>query len=164
MEQVRVALVTGANRGIGKEVCRQLLGKGFMVLLGCRDGDKGGAAASSLHGTLAVAVGLDVNDDAGVADAVSFVTEQIGRLDVLVNNAAVMYDDWAQAIDVDLTDVRAAIETNLLGAWRVTQRFLPLLRKSGGAGCGEGDLGGAAPGRRAVRRLLPRRQAIAVVT
>jgi NAD(P)-dependent dehydrogenase (short-subunit alcohol dehydrogenase family) len=127
-----VALVTGAYRGIGLEVSRQLARRGFAVVLTARDVHKAEAAAGKLKGQgLDVsAAALDVTDARSVEAAVRFVEERFGRLDVLVNNAAVLYDDWQRAESADLDTAREAFETNTLGPWRVSQAFLPLLRKS----------------------------------
>jgi NAD(P)-dependent dehydrogenase (short-subunit alcohol dehydrogenase family) len=122
-----VAVVTGANRGIGREVCRQLAGRGYEVVLGARDADKGARAASELG---VHSCQLDVADAKSVAAAAGWVEDRLGRCDVLVNNAAILYDTWAHASSADLDEVRAALETNLLGAWRTTLAFLPLLRRS----------------------------------
>ena len=126
----RVAVVTGANRGIGREVARQLAAAQDTVILTARDRRKAETAAEMLAGTV-VAHELDVTDPAGAAALATFVGERFGRLDVLVNNAAIHYDTHQQAGGADLTIVREALETNLLGAWQVTQALLPLLRRSG---------------------------------
>ncbi len=127
-----VAVVTGGNRGIGREVCRQLAERGYTAVLGARDPARGGAAAAELAaGGLDVRVcPLDVADDAGVAAAARWVGDELGRADVLVNNAAILYDSGARAVTADLGTVRRAMETNLFGAWRTVQAFLPLLRRS----------------------------------
>jgi NAD(P)-dependent dehydrogenase (short-subunit alcohol dehydrogenase family) len=127
MSSRRVALVTGANRGIGLEACRQLAAEGFDVVLGSRDPAKGDAAAGEL-GDQVVALQLDVDDDESVGAAAAAVEERFGHLDVLINNAAILYDTTNRGVDVDLTEVRRGFETNLFGAWRTTQAFLPLLR------------------------------------
>ncbi len=124
-----VALVTGGNRGIGLEVCRQLAGLGYGVVLGSRDAARGEAAAASIGGSV-VGCPLDVADDASVSAAATFVTEHFGRCDALVNNAAIHYDTWQRAANADLEVVHEAMETNLFGAWRVTLALLPLLRAS----------------------------------
>jgi NAD(P)-dependent dehydrogenase (short-subunit alcohol dehydrogenase family) len=126
-----VALVTGANRGLGLEVCRQLADLDYLVVLGSRDAGKGRAAAESLQRPGHVtACQLDVTHDASVLAAAGWVTAQFGRCDVLVNNAAILYDTWARAESADLGTVREAVETNVLGAWRVTLALLSLLKQS----------------------------------
>lgn len=127
-----VALVTGANRGIGLEVCRQLAERDYRVLLTARDLDKAASAARTIdpEGKQVVAHVLDITDQASVDALATRVETGEGRLDVLVNNAAISYDTWARATTVDLTAVHEAMETNLFGAWRVTQALLALLRHS----------------------------------
>ena len=127
-----VALVTGAYRGIGLEVSRQLALRGFDVILTARDPAKAEAAAGELQrqGLKVLPLRLDVTDERSVAEAARFVEERFGRLDVLVNNAAILYDTWQSAAGADFETVREAFETNTLGAWRVAQAFIPLLRKS----------------------------------
>jgi NAD(P)-dependent dehydrogenase (short-subunit alcohol dehydrogenase family) len=125
-DRAPVALVTGANRGIGLEVCRQLGRLGFTVLLGARDAGRGARASRQLGGGPISPIVLDVADDESVRAAAA----GIERLDVLVNNAAILYDTWQRGVDADLDQVHEALETNLLGAWRVTQAVLPLLRAS----------------------------------
>jgi NAD(P)-dependent dehydrogenase (short-subunit alcohol dehydrogenase family) len=122
-----VSLVTGGSRGIGREVCRQLAELGHVVLLTARSADAS-AAARAVH---AESLSLDVTDPASIAAAARQVGERYGRLDVLVNNAAITYDTWQRAIDADLAVVREAAETNLYGPWLMVQQFLPLLRASG---------------------------------
>jgi NAD(P)-dependent dehydrogenase (short-subunit alcohol dehydrogenase family) len=126
-----VAVVTGGNRGIGLEVCRQLAARDFEVVLGSRDPDRGEAAAALIRGEgLAVhACELDVANEASVLRAAEWVRERLRRCDVLVNNAAIDYDTDQQARRADLARVHLALETNLLGAWRTTLAFLPLLRQ-----------------------------------
>ena len=122
-----VSLVTGGNRGIGREVCRQLAELGHVVLLTARSAD---AAATAARAVDAESLPLDVTDPASIAAAAHRVGERYGRLDVLVNNAAITYDTWQRAVDADLAVVREAAETNLYGPWLMAQRFLPLLRAS----------------------------------
>ena len=124
--------MTGANRGIGLEVVRQLAQEGFTTVLGSRDLEKGEAAASGLAGDFDIeARRLDVADPQSVLDLASKLESDHGRLDVLVNNAAIHYDTGQRGVDADLGIVREALDTNLLGAWRTTQACLPLLRRSG---------------------------------
>ena len=129
MENARVALVSGGNRGLGLEVCRQLAETGLTVVLGSRDEESGRAAAEGLPGNV-VAHGLDVTDDESVR-RVSRSLEEFGHLDVLVNNAAVSNDDGQRAVDADLGRVREAFEANLFGAWRLCELAIPLMQRGG---------------------------------
>ncbi|GAB1333563.1 SDR family oxidoreductase [Streptomyces sp. E-15] len=128
-----ISLVTGANRGIGREVCRQLVTLGHTVLLTSRSLAPAEAAARQLarEGTRVHPLQLDVRDPGSVTAAAREVEEDFGRLDVLVNNASIMYDTWQRATTADLCTVTEAAEANLYGPWRTTQTFLPLLRQSG---------------------------------
>jgi NAD(P)-dependent dehydrogenase (short-subunit alcohol dehydrogenase family) len=131
----RVVVITGANRGIGREVARQLAAGGDVVLLTARDPAAAETAASELRAELGehrpvVAHQLDVADPASVERLAGTVAREHGRLDVLVNNAAILYDTWQHAAGADLDTVRRAFETNVLGAWRTTQALLPALRAS----------------------------------
>jgi NAD(P)-dependent dehydrogenase (short-subunit alcohol dehydrogenase family) len=123
-----VAVVSGGNRGIGSEVVRQLSARDHLVVLGSRDLAKGEKAAAGLDRV--VALQLDVSDEASVTALADEVGKRFGRVDVVVNNAAILYDTWARAVSADLDVVREAMETNLYGAWRLTQALLPLLRRS----------------------------------
>lgn len=127
-----MAVVTGANRGIGREVVRQLAQQGWLVVLGARDAARGRAAAAELGSEAAGVVPrmLDVSDDASVRAAAGWVGAEVGRCDALVNNAAIDYDSDARATTADLDRVHRAMETNLYGAWRTALAFLPLLRRS----------------------------------
>lgn len=124
-----ISLVTGANRGIGLEVCRQLAALGHTVLLTARDARAAEAAAGVL-GPDVLPVQLDVTSGDQIVRLVAELRERFGRLDVLVNNAAITYDTWQRASSADLEVVREAAETNLYGPWRLTQALLPLLRES----------------------------------
>ena len=123
-----ITLVTGGNRGIGREVCRQLADRGHNVVLTARSAQ---AAETAARAAGAEPLPLDVTDPASIATAARQVGERHGRLDVLVNSAAIDYDTWQRAIDADLAVVREAAETNLYGPWLMVQEFLPLLRASG---------------------------------
>jgi NAD(P)-dependent dehydrogenase (short-subunit alcohol dehydrogenase family) len=130
MSGSRVALVTGANRGIGLEVCRQLAERRYKVLLGSRDGAKGETAARSLSGDVE-AIFLDVADPGAPQRAAAEVVIHHGRVDVLVNNAGVHYDTWQGVENADWAIVREAFEVNVFGAWRVAQAFVPMMREAG---------------------------------
>jgi NAD(P)-dependent dehydrogenase (short-subunit alcohol dehydrogenase family) len=127
----RIALVTGGNRGIGREVARQLAQRGFSVILGSRDPVAGERAAADLAGDgLAVrAHRLDVTDTCTVEALAWELADRYGRLDVLVNNAAIHYDTWQRASTADLSIVAEAWDTNLMGPWRMCLALLPLLRR-----------------------------------
>ena len=128
----RLALVTGAGRGIGFEVVRQLAQHDFTVLLTARDEGKAAAAAQTLtpNGLKVQPASLDVTSDASVRQLAAAVDREFGRLDVLVNNAA-GFVDWSEtAATADLQAAHAVLETNLFGGWRTSQAFLPLLRRS----------------------------------
>ncbi|HTF33213.1 MAG TPA: SDR family oxidoreductase [Myxococcota bacterium] len=131
MSNRRVALVTGANKGIGLEIARQLARDGLTVFLGARNEDRGRPAAEKLRaeGLDARLLRLDVTDDQSVAAAASFVEQNPGRLDILVNNAGVAIDDGPPSrVSGDV--LRRTYDTNVFGLVRVTQAFLPLLRRS----------------------------------
>jgi NAD(P)-dependent dehydrogenase (short-subunit alcohol dehydrogenase family) len=142
-----VAVVTGANRGIGLEVARQLVDLGFDVVVGARDTAKGRIAADRIG---ADSHPLDVADDGSVAAFAEWLRQQVGRLDVLVNNAAVHYDTGQRAATADLRVVTEAVEVNLLGVWRITRALLPLMAAGGrivnvSSGAGSfGETAGAA--------------------
>ncbi len=121
-----ISLVTGGNRGIGREVCRQLVAHGHTVLLTARTAESARVAADAVG---AIPLRLDVTDEASIADAARVIERDYGRLDVLVNNAAITYDTWQRAATADLAVVRDAVETNLYGPWSVIQHLLPLLRR-----------------------------------
>jgi NAD(P)-dependent dehydrogenase (short-subunit alcohol dehydrogenase family) len=146
-----IALVTGANRGIGLEVVRQLAQRGFTTVLGSRDLEKGRAAAEALVGVEVDPRRLDVADPDSVRELASGLEDDYGRLDVLVNNAGIHYDTWESGVQADLDVVHEALETNLFGAWRTAQACLPLLRRSQhgrvvNVSSGSGSISGMGPG------------------
>jgi NAD(P)-dependent dehydrogenase (short-subunit alcohol dehydrogenase family) len=167
-----VALVTGANRGIGLEICRQLADRDFEVILTARDEAKARAAAEELWAegldTVHPRV-LDVASDASVERLRERVEQEFSELHALVNNAGVGLDFNRSVLEPDFDAIRATLETNTLGALRVASAFLPLVERSGagrivnvssGMG-GVAEMGGGSPGYRiskaglnAVTRML----------
>jgi len=130
----RIALVTGANRGIGFEVCKQLTQLSNMtVILTARDFEKGQSATKQLKdkGMDVIFYQLDVSNNNDIKNISLQIEQQYDRLDVLVNNAAIIYDSWQDAIDADFQIVNRALETNLFGPWRLCQVFIPLMKKNG---------------------------------
>lgn len=149
----RVALVSGSNRGIGRETAAELAELGYRVVLGSRDLARGEQAAQEL-GNGVVARQLDVTDEESINGCIGWIDQECGRLDVLVNNAGVIGGGWStSAVDVDLDEVRDTLETNLFGAWRLTQAALPLMRRNDygrivnvSSGMGQlSDMGGRSP-------------------
>ncbi|MEW1847258.1 SDR family oxidoreductase [Nonomuraea angiospora] len=136
----KIALITGANKGIGRAAAEQLAALGMTVLIGARDPRRGEEAAAALRATGgdAHAITLDVTDPATAQAAAEQVEERFGRLDVLVNNAGITgsgqvtptdaHDQVPSSVDLDM--VRAVFETNVLGVIAVTNAMLPLLRRS----------------------------------
>ena len=136
----KIALVTGANKGIGRAAAEQLAALGMTVLIGARDPRRGEEAAAAVRaaGGDAHAVTLDVTDPATVQEVAKHVEERFGHLDVLINNAGITgsgqvspadaYDQVPSTVDLDM--VRAVFETNVFGVIAVTNAMLPLLRRS----------------------------------
>ncbi|TCO53100.1 SDR family oxidoreductase [Actinocrispum wychmicini] len=122
-----VALVTGANKGLGYETVKQLRDLGMTVLLAARDPERGTEAAKSLGVDF---VRLDVTDPASAQAAAAVVGERFGRLDVLVNNAGITGGESGLIRNADLATIRAVFDTNYFGIIHVTQAMLPLLLKS----------------------------------
>ena len=135
-----VALVTGGNRGIGLEVCRQLLARTdaeYHVILTSRDAAKGREAAARLssknknnNNPRVMAMAMDVTNPDSIAQAAAQVKAQFGVVDVLVNNAGINYDTWHTASTADLSQAQETMDTNLMGPWRCSIGFLDLLKQS----------------------------------
>lgn len=135
MSSKKIALITGANKGIGLETARQLGQQGITVLVGARDEAKGNRAAEELRkaGLDAHGIVIDVNSVDSIQKAAARIERDYGRLDILVNNAGVMIDDQTKKPSEQSLDVwRKTFETNLFGLVATTQALLPLLRKSAG--------------------------------
>ena len=160
----RIAVVTGSNRGIGFEVCRQLAQRGVRIILTSRDENKGQSAVRRLEaeGLEADYYPLDVTDPGSIQRLRDFVERQYGRLDILVNNAAVYLDDRHSLLAVDYDLLRLTMDTNAYGPLLLTQAFVPLMRKNGygrivnvSSGIGElSDLGSSWPAYRLSKILL----------
>ena len=144
MHDKQVALVTGANQGIGLQIARDLVAHGFTVLVGSRNGERGIAAAGDI-GADAHVLQLDVTDFASIAAAAKRVRDEFGRLDVLIQNAAISntskrpaqsvadYAATTRASNVSFDEMRAVWDTNVFGVLAVYQAMLPLLRQTPGA-------------------------------
>jgi NAD(P)-dependent dehydrogenase (short-subunit alcohol dehydrogenase family) len=150
---MKTALITGANKGIGYEVARQLAGKGFHVFIGARNRDAGRKAAEEIAKQAASATFLeiDVADHASVTAAANEFAKAADHLDVLVNNAGIIVDRDDAILEITDEQLRKTLETNTLGALRVTRAFVPLLKKSEAprvinVSSGGGQLTGGADG------------------
>ncbi len=128
----KIALVTGGNRGIGYETCRQLGREGLHVLLTSRNRDRGEAAVRDLRrdGYQIDYHRLDVTDPAGVAALREVVEQQFGQLDILVNNAGVYLDEGRSIFDVPLDDIRLTMEVNFYGPLHLCRAFVPLMKRT----------------------------------
>jgi len=154
-----VALVTGANRGIGREVARQLASREYDVLASARDHEKAREAAEEIG---ARPLQLDVSDPASIEAAAAAVADGPGELDVLVNNAGIVIDGGVAGADPDFEAIQRTLDTNFFGAYRLTVALLPLLRRSehprivnvsSGMG-GVAEMGGWVPGYRVSKAAL----------
>jgi NAD(P)-dependent dehydrogenase (short-subunit alcohol dehydrogenase family) len=150
---MRAALVTGANKGIGYEVARQLVEKGFQVFVGARSAQAGRKAAAEItkEDGKASFLEIDVADNASVTAAAREFAKAADHLDVLVNNAGIIVDGDDAILEISDELLRKTLETNTLGALRVTRVFVPLLRKSKAprvinVSSGGGQLTGGADG------------------
>lgn len=131
MDKERIALVTGANKGIGFEVARQLARQDFRVFLGARNTEAGRAAAEKLSTAGRVTfLQLDVSDPASIRRAVEECSRHASHVDVLINNAGIIADGDDAALTITPEIFEGAFRTNTLGPWLVSQAFLPLLEKS----------------------------------
>jgi NAD(P)-dependent dehydrogenase (short-subunit alcohol dehydrogenase family) len=161
----KVAVVTGGNRGLGLETCRQLAEAGAKVILASRDADKGEAAAAVLRrdGLDVTPYRLEVTDQTSIAKLASYIEEQFGRLDILVNNAGVFKDAGAaeaSALRSDPAIVQQTFQTNTVGPLMLAQALIPLMRGSGrvvnvSSGMGQlAEMEGGSPGYRLSKAAL----------
>jgi len=139
MQEKNVALVTGANKGLGKQIAKELVANGYLVFIGSRDLANGQSVADEI-GAGSVAIQLDVTDAQSIAAAAQRITNEVGQLDLLVNNAAIGQSGRYSSVQeilaaskasvAPLDEMRALFETNVLGVLAVTQAMLPLIRLS----------------------------------
>ncbi len=132
MANTRIALVTGANKGIGFEIARQLAEAGVTVLIGARNPERGKKAAADLSsaGLSVESIKLDLKDEATIADAAELIAVTYGRLDILVNNAGIVDVADGPPTTAATEATRRIMETNFIGTLAVTQAMIPLLRQS----------------------------------
>ncbi|MBN3908095.1 MAG: SDR family oxidoreductase [Nostoc sp. NMS1] len=130
----KIVLVTGANKGLGLEIARQLGGSGLTTLVGARDAERGQAAVQTLRGKgfSAHLIALDVTDEASIEAAAQSIESDFGHLDILINNAGVALETEPPS-QASMEKLRQTFDTNFFGVFAVTQAMLPLLRKSGDA-------------------------------
>ncbi|WP_432349864.1 SDR family oxidoreductase (plasmid) [Shinella yambaruensis] len=131
-DRMKIALVTGANKGIGFEIARQLAQTGVMVMMGARDKSRGRAAADELarDGLAVEPIVIDVNDEKTIAAAAEEIAARHGRLDILVNNAGIVDGADGPPTLGTVAAARRLMETNFVGSLALTQAMVPLLRKS----------------------------------
>lgn len=133
-DQQKTALVTGGNKGIGREIGRQLARAGWRVFLGARNRGRGEQAAAELAGEGAVEfLEIDVSRAASIRAAAEELTRRTPTLDALINNAGILEDEGGSIVDADLDVIRRTLETNTFGPLQLTQALLPALRAAGGA-------------------------------
>lgn len=148
----KIALVTGANRGIGFAIAKTLIQKDYIVILTARNEASGQEAIHNLGNPDGIYFHpLDVSDQASVDQVKTYIEQTFGRLDVLINNAGINYDTWQKATNADLSNVQETLDTNLLGPWRMANAFIPLMKKQGygrivNVSSGAGALPGMAGG------------------
>lgn len=128
-ETTKVAAVTGASRGIGLEICRQLADKGMDVVLTARNANKGEKARAKIGSDQVIFHPLDVTDDQSVATLKQFIEKTFGRLDILINNAGVLLDERTPSLKVGTDILKKTMEVNVYGALRMCQAFLPMMQK-----------------------------------
>jgi NAD(P)-dependent dehydrogenase (short-subunit alcohol dehydrogenase family) len=154
----KIALVTGSNKGIGFEICRQLAKNGIQVILSSRDEGKGIEACNILskEGINVDYHRLDVTDESSIDEVAGFIRDKYGRLDILVNNAGIMIDSGSVFLADNVDLIMETMATNVYGPLRITQKLLPLMRKNNygrivniSSGMGQlNDMNGGYPGYR----------------
>ncbi len=128
---IPVAVVTGANRGLGAEVSLQMAELGFRVIVAARSVEKAQPIVDQIvaAGGVATSFKLDVTQPSDAKALAAYVRDAFGRLDVLVNNAGIAVDQWVSGFDVDLDVVRATLDTNLIGVLNCCQQLMPIMRE-----------------------------------
>ncbi|HJT84260.1 MAG TPA: SDR family oxidoreductase [Nitrososphaeraceae archaeon] len=129
----RICLVSGGNRGMGFETRHQLAQLGHTVILTARNSTKGKASVNQLREKKDLDIifyQMDVSKQDSIDDVHDNIIQRFGRLDVLVNNAGILYDTWQSVIDIDFEIVNQTLETNLLGPWRLSKKFIPIMKKN----------------------------------
>ncbi len=126
----KVALVTGANKGIGFEVAKILLNKGVCVIIGSRDLEKGKQALRDLGNENVSFVQIDITNEKSVKDAKNIISKEFGKLDILINNAGVWLDFGVPMLEVSMDDIEKTFKVNTFGVITTIKHFLPLLKKS----------------------------------
>ena len=131
MTNTKIALVTGANQGIGLATVELLLEEGVTVVLTSRDEKKGLEAKEKFKKyENCFFHQLDITNKSSIKNLSEYINEKFGKLDILINNVAINYDTWHNVANVNLDEIEETIDTNLMGAWRVTQSLIPLLKKA----------------------------------
>jgi NAD(P)-dependent dehydrogenase (short-subunit alcohol dehydrogenase family) len=128
----KIAIVTGGNRGIGFEICRQLARMGIKVILTARDESKGKDAVRKLQyeGLDVLFHSLDVTDEQSIKRLAGWVERTFNRIDILINNAAINIDEDCTALKADINKIKETMETNVYGPLRLCQALLPIMRKN----------------------------------
>jgi NAD(P)-dependent dehydrogenase (short-subunit alcohol dehydrogenase family) len=129
----KIAIVTGANRGIGFEVCRQLAALGIKVVLTARDENKGREAARKLQneGLDIEFYQLDVTSEQSIRGLVDWIDQNFKRLDILINNAGILVDRGVTTMEADIDKIRETMETNVYGTLQMCKGLVPLMRNNG---------------------------------
>jgi NAD(P)-dependent dehydrogenase (short-subunit alcohol dehydrogenase family) len=128
----KIAIVTGGNRGIGFEICRQLARMGIKVILTARDESKGKDAVRKLQyeGLDVVFYSLDITDEQSIKRLAGWVEQTFNRIDILINNAAINIDEDCTALKADINKIKETMETNVYGPLRLCQALVPIMRKN----------------------------------
>lgn len=126
----KIVLISGSNRGIGFATAKELVKKGYRVILSARKEEAGQKALEKLGNPENLYFHLlDVSSEKSVEEVKRYIKNTFGRLDVLINNAGINYDTWHSAENADLEEVQQTLNTNLFGAWRLAQAFIPLMKE-----------------------------------